>query len=300
MHQLLSDRLKELWQLVERRELTAEAFQTQQERLLDAQRAVWADALLLDGHRDLPESVLVELGRYLGSGDRQDIQFRCRHAVADLRREWEETVDRHSRASVERFYDESRTAIYELMWWHTLTEDLSPLAYVLALEYAKRERCRTYLDFGAGVGSGAILFARHGLEVALADISSALRDFCRWRLTQRGLRAAYFDLKTSRLPPEGFDMITAMDVFEHLVDPVGTADEVWAALRPGGLLFARFGAHPEEDHPMHIVEDFAPTLVRLRELGGIEVWRDEWLWGHQVFQKPPAPLPRPEAFVGSP
>ena len=31
--------------------------------------------------------------------------------------------------------------------------------------------------------------------------------------------------------------------------------------------------------------DFAPTFARLRELGFVEAWRDEWLWGHQVFQK---------------
>jgi hypothetical protein len=31
--------------------------------------------------------------------------------------------------------------------------------------------------------------------------------------------------------------------------------------------------------------DFAPTFHKLDELGFVEVWRDEWLWGHQVFQK---------------
>ena len=38
-------------------------------------------------------------------------------------------------------------------------------------------------------------------------------------------------------------------------------------------------------HPQHIVTDFGPTFSRLRELGFVEVWRDSWLWGHQVFQK---------------
>jgi mycofactocin glycosyltransferase len=285
MDQLLPDRLKSLWHLVDRGELTREAFGAQQEQLLDAYRRVWADALRLEGHRDLPDSLLAELGRYVGSDDRREIENRCRQAVAELTREWTDRVDRHRRASVERFYDESRTAIYELIWWHTLSDDLSPLAYVVALEYAKRHDCRTCLDFGSGVGSGAILFARHGLDVTIADISSPLLDCSRWRLTLRGLPATDIDLKTSGLPREGFDMITAMDVFEHLVDPVGTAQELWEALRPGGFLFGRFGAQPDPNHPMHIVEDFEPTLTCLRELGGVEVWRDEWLWGHQVFQK---------------
>jgi SAM-dependent methyltransferase len=287
MEQLLPDRLKAMWQRVDRRELTAEAFQAEQERLLDVHRRTWAETLRLEGGADLEESLLTELGRYVGCDDPAVLRSRCHQAVANLRREWEDHVDRSHRASVERFYDESQTPLYELTQWHTLSDDLSPLAYVVALEYASRHHCKSYLDFGAGVGSGAILFARHGFEVAVADISSPLLEFCRWRLGQRGLPATYFDLKTSRLPPERFDMITAMDVFEHLVDPVGTAEELWRALRPGGFLFGRFGAEIDDEHPMHIVEDFEPTFARLRELGSVETWRDEWLWGHQVFRKTP-------------
>ena len=37
--------------------------------------------------------------------------------------------------------------------------------------------------------------------------------------------------------------------------------------------------------PQHIVLNFETTFRRLRERGFEEVWRDEWLWGHQVFQK---------------
>src|SRR5450759_2528252 len=36
-------------------------------------------------------------------------------------------------------------------------------------------------------------------------------------------------------------------------------------------------------HPQHIITDFAPTLARMRELWLVEVWRDGWLWGHQIF-----------------
>ena len=36
---------------------------------------------------------------------------------------------------------------------------------------------------------------------------------------------------------------------------------------------------------MHIVQDFEPVFARFAEQGLREVWRDDWLWGHQVFQK---------------
>jgi 2-polyprenyl-3-methyl-5-hydroxy-6-metoxy-1,4-benzoquinol methylase len=171
------------------------------------------------------------------------------------------------------------------MWWHTLSEDSTPLAYVTALQFAQQHSCQRYLDFGAGVGSGGILFARHGFGVTLADISSPLLHFSQWRLKQRQLPAQCLDLKTGALPRHAFDIVTAMDVFEHLVDPVETLAQLHQALQPGGFLFARLAAEVDEDRPQHIVQDFAPTFERLRTLGFVQVWQDDWLWGHQVFRK---------------
>jgi hypothetical protein len=81
-----------------------------------------------------------------------------------------------------------------------------------------------------------------------------------------------------------------MDVFEHLVDPVETVERLWAALKPGGYLFARLSGEENEDRPQHIVRDFEPTFARLRALGFVQVWEDTWLWGHQVFRKSSAVL----------
>jgi hypothetical protein len=62
-------------------------------------------------------------------------------------------------------------------------------------------------------------------------------------------------------------------------------EKLWTALKPGGFLYARISAESDEDRPQHIVQDFEPTFARMRALGLVEIWRDEWLWGHQVFQK---------------
>jgi 2-polyprenyl-3-methyl-5-hydroxy-6-metoxy-1,4-benzoquinol methylase len=285
MEKLIPDQLKELRQAVDQEQLTAEAFTSEQERLLGTYQHTWEQALCLEGHQDLQESLLSELGLYMQCTDLAELQRRCTHAVTMLKGEWQEKVTPGDHHSIEQFYDGSQTTIYELMWWHTLDDDASPLAYVTALHFARQHGCRSYLDFGAGVGSGGILFARHGLDVTLADISSTLLSFSKWRLERRGLLATYIDLKASTLPRQTFDLVTAMDVFEHLVDPVRTVEQLWAALKPGGFLYARIAAESDEDRPQHIVQDFAPTLERLRELGFVQVWQDEWLWGHQVFQK---------------
>jgi len=282
---LLPDQLKDLWRCVSENYMTKTEFCAEQDRLLDGYRNTWGRALLLDGQSDLQESILLELGRYSGCDDQGEIHLRCTRALAHMKGEWKGKVSSEDRQSVEQFYDKSHAMIYELMWWHTLCEDTSPLAYVVALHFARNHGCRHYLDFGAGVGSGSILFARHGFEVTLADISSSMLDCSQWRFEARKLPARYIDLKGSRLPSNAFDMVAAMDVFEHLVDPVGAVDDLQHVLKPGGFLFGRFHAEVDEDRPHHIVQDFAPTLDRLHALGFVEVWKDEWLWGHQVFQK---------------
>jgi hypothetical protein len=76
-----------------------------------------------------------------------------------------------------------------------------------------------------------------------------------------------------------------MDVFEHLPDPIKAVDDLAIALKRGGFLFGRFAGEHDEDRPQHIVFDFGPVLERLASWGFRQVWRDEWLWGHQVFQK---------------
>lgn len=286
MEKLLPDQLQTLWHAVEQKQLTTEAFTSEQDRLLGEYQQTWKQALLLNGFQDLPESLLSELSVYMRCDDVAEIRRRCAQAVAALKSEWQEQVRAADwQAAVEHYYDQSQTLLYELMWWHTLSEEASPLAYVTALHFAQQHGCKRYLDFGAGVGSGGMLFAAHGFDVTLADISSTLLRFSQWRLEQRGYSSTYIDLKTHDLSPHAYDFVTAMDVFEHLVEPVVTAEQIYSALRPGGFLYARLAAEVDEDRPQHIVQDFGPTFDRMRELGLVQVWQDKWLWGHQVFQK---------------
>ena len=128
MEKLLPDQLKTLWQAVDQQQLTVEAFTSEQERLLAAYRQTWEQALLLEGYKGLSEGLLAELGSYMGCEDMAEIQRQCVHAVATLKTAWQAQVDPDDRQSIEQFYDASQATIYELMWWHTLCDDASPLA----------------------------------------------------------------------------------------------------------------------------------------------------------------------------
>jgi 2-polyprenyl-3-methyl-5-hydroxy-6-metoxy-1,4-benzoquinol methylase len=292
MGKLLPDVLKELWQTVDGWSFTGEQFYVEQERLLDDYREAWKQALVLEGHRELKESLLWELGAYLGSQDLDELERKAESAMTAAKGEWQARVNPDDRLAVERYYEESQAAMYELLFWHTLEWDTSPLAYVTALHFARQQGCRIWLDFGAGIGSGGILFAHNGFEATLADISSPMLSFSQWRFGLRKLSAQFIDLKASALPRQAFDLVTAMDVFEHLFHPVKATDEIWESLKPGGFLFGRFGTEVDEEQPQHIVKDFGPTFQRMQELGFTQVWKDEWLWGHRVFQKPVTPPPQ--------
>ncbi|MHC1728450.1 MAG: class I SAM-dependent methyltransferase [Syntrophobacteraceae bacterium] len=282
---LLPDELVCLWGTVQEGQLSSDRFYQIQDRLLEEYREQWKQALLLDGWSDLPESIVREIGSYLGEQDSGKTRQLCDQALETIRDEWHERVGVIDNDSVELFYDQNQAMLYELMWWHTLTDDLSPLAYVVALKFAEMHGCERYLDFGSGVGSGGILFARSGIAATLADVSSTILNFSQWRFKQRGLVADHIDLKERKLPEDSFDFITAMDVFEHLVDPVATVGELEKALKKGGFLFGRFHAEMDKDRPHHIVLDFEPTLRELKARGFERIWQDKWLWGHEIFQK---------------
>jgi len=285
VRELLPDQLKAAWSDVEAGRITAEEFEHRRVQWLGEYEHRWSAALLLEGRPDLKTSLLAEIGDYLHCDDPSEVERRCRGAVGTLATEWNQQVAAGERTSVEGYYDRSESYLYDLMWWHSLVDDDGPLAYVTALDFATGRACHDVLDFGAGVGAGGILFARSGFRVTLADISSMLLRFSRRRFESRRLSAQFIDLKTAALPSASFDIVTAMDVFEHLADPADTAERVWRALKPGGLLFARIHAEDDPDRPQHIVRDFEPTFERMRALGLVETWRDGWLWGHQLFEK---------------
>jgi SAM-dependent methyltransferase len=282
---LVPSRLKSLWTEAEAGRLATEEFCAQERELIRAYAEIWTDALLLPGEDELQRSICVELGRLAGSDDLAEIERKCRSALHDMRDQWNAEVKKGDAIATLNYYDKTEHHYYELMWWHSLAHDQAPLAYVVALHLALQNGFKDSLDFGSGVGSGGLLFSRYGFNITLADVSSTLLDFSRRRLQARGIPATFIDLKTTDLPVNQYDFITAMDVFEHIAEPEKAVEPIARALRPGGILFGRFSAEPDEDNPSHITYDFRPTFRRLAELGLTECWRDEWLWGHQAFRK---------------
>jgi SAM-dependent methyltransferase len=97
-----------------------------------------------------------------------------------------------------------------------------------------RERPRI-LDVGCGTGANLELLAKYGKAEGV-DVSTEALDFCR----ARGLENVRQG-EAEKLPyaDESFDLVTGLDVVEHLDDDVAGLREMHRVLKPGGraLLF---------------------------------------------------------------
>ncbi|HSL00414.1 MAG TPA: mycofactocin biosynthesis glycosyltransferase MftF [Rubrobacteraceae bacterium] len=247
-------------------------------------RETWKKALVLDPHSELQASLIGELAEYLGASEKVVLE-RCRAGAVEVAEAWRAAAPR-SAAEVSDFYRNSDVYLYDLTWWHALSEDESALSQVQALELAAGYRARTVLDFGSGIGSLGLLFAQNGLDVTLAEINTSLNDYARRRFDRRGLSARFLDVGSDALPEAAFDFVSAIDVLEHVPDPRSTLVALAAALRPGGTLFIRLPPDADSSRPMHLWH--GPDTV-LRHLGETGLWPARIEDSVLVLRRGPAP-----------
>lgn len=130
------------------------------------------------------------------------------------------------------------------------------------------------LDVGCGTGANLELLGKYGKAEGV-DVSPAALDFCR----ARGL-ANVRQGEAEKLPYEdgSFDLVTALDVVEHLDDDVAGLMEMRRVLRPGGraLLFVpafMFLWGVQDDVSHHRRRYTLPGLRRVLREAGYEVER---------------------------
>lgn len=100
--------------------------------------------------------------------------------------------------------------------------------------------CRI-LDVGCGTGGNLSFLSRYG-EVEGCDYSEEAVRFCLIRGHQRVVEASVYDLP---YPDSSFDLVTCLDVIEHLRLDLPALLEMKRVLKPGGYLLLTLPGRPE-------------------------------------------------------
>lgn len=106
------------------------------------------------------------------------------------------------------------------------------------------ERCNlsqaNVVDVGCGGGILTEALARRAREVTGIDATEALIDAARTHAAQSGLGIHYETLTAEALAvrqPASFDVVTCMELLEHVPDPERLIASLADLLKPGGSLF---------------------------------------------------------------
>ena len=92
-----------------------------------------------------------------------------------------------------------------------------------------------WLDYGCGLGGLVDFVQKQGVGHAFGFD----QGWCSSKLLERGVpHLSVDDLESS---PGSFDVVTAIEVIEHTIDPVGELVRIRELLRPGGLLLLTTG-----------------------------------------------------------
>ncbi|NNF67194.1 MAG: bifunctional 2-polyprenyl-6-hydroxyphenol methylase/3-demethylubiquinol 3-O-methyltransferase UbiG [Gammaproteobacteria bacterium] len=129
-------------------------------------------------------------------------------------------------------------------WWDPAGEfgplhDINPLRVDYIHRRTTLEGARL-LDIGCGGGLLAEAICRHGAEVTGIDLSATAIRVAREHATQSGLNIDYRETpaeELARAAPASFDIVTCLEMLEHVPDPASIIAACTRLVKPGGSVF---------------------------------------------------------------
>lgn len=129
-------------------------------------------------------------------------------------------------------------------WWDPESEfkplhDINPLR----LDWIDREVGlvgKKVLDVGCGGGILAESMATRGALVTGIDLSDKALSVARLHLLESGQKVDYRKISAEELAdgmPDAFDIVTCLEMLEHVPDPASTVRACARLVRPGGRVF---------------------------------------------------------------
>jgi len=130
------------------------------------------------------------------------------------------------------------------IWWNPKGEmgtlhTINPLRLKFITDAVTRRPFRA-LDVGCGGGILSEALAQAGAEVTGIDLSLASLQAARYHAQQNGLTVDYRAISAEELAdeqPESYDVVTCMEMLEHVPDPAAVIAACARAVKPGGRVF---------------------------------------------------------------
>ena len=112
------------------------------------------------------------------------------------------------------------------------------------------------IDFGFGSGAGTVAFSLKGVDIIGIENNQAGGEDCVVQgdryATMKGRKVTFLLMDGEKMDfgDNSFDVVLAIDVLEHLTNPVKVLQEIKRVLKPGGMLvivwqpyYAPYGGH---------------------------------------------------------
>lgn len=129
-------------------------------------------------------------------------------------------------------------------WWDRNSEfkplhDINPLRVDFIDRIGSLAGKKT-LDVGCGGGILSEAMAQRGAEVTGIDMGEAPLKVAKLHGLESGVQINYHQITVEALAeemPESFDLVTCMEMMEHVPDPASVVNACARLLKPGGRLF---------------------------------------------------------------
>jgi len=153
--------------------------------------------------------------------------------------------------------DKAEIAKFEAMasqWWDPNSEfrplhDINPLRFEYILEQCGPLKAKKVLDIGCGGGILTESLARTGADVTGIDLGQAPLSVAKLHQHESKLEIEYRLIAAEKLAqqePEQYDVITCLEMLEHVPDPSSIVKACFDLLKPGGrVIFSTLNRNPK-------------------------------------------------------
>jgi SAM-dependent methyltransferase len=146
------------------------------------------------------------------------------------------------------------------------------------------------LDIGAAAGGNSAVLEEHGYTVVAADLSTTAVGLAR----DRGVKVLNADIRSLPLQTGSINLVTALDVLEHVHEDYDAIGEINRVLKPGGTALitvpASMSLWSSHDEAVgHVRRYSQEELLKLVDGAGLQVAK---VWSWNVLLRPVVALRR--------